>query len=71
MFTPSKKKTQQIAFDTETFNSNGEDIMALELSHEELYKSLNFLLMYGVITFEEYNELQMKGLPYLINKPSN
>jgi hypothetical protein len=39
--------------------------MALHLNKTEYYKSLNFMLMYGVITFEEYNELQMKALPYL------
>jgi hypothetical protein len=43
----------------------GSEVMALHLNKTEYYKSLNFMLMYGVITFEEYNELQMKALPYL------
>lgn len=38
---------------------------ALDLSLEEFYKTLNFMLLYGVITFEEYNELERKGLPYV------
>jgi ACR3 family arsenite efflux pump ArsB len=42
-----------------------EDIIALDLSPEELYKVLNFLLMYGVIDFKEYTNMELKSLPYV------
>lgn len=43
----------------------GEEVPSLEVSKEEYYKVLNFMLMYGVIEFEEYNKIQTKGLPYV------
>lgn len=38
---------------------------ALDLSLEEFYKTLNFMLLYGVITFDQYNEMERKGLPFV------
>lgn len=43
----------------------GEDVPALEVTKEEFYKTLNFMLMFGIISFEEYNQIQTKGLPYV------
>jgi hypothetical protein len=55
MFTWKRKKTKQ----------KGEEILALELSREELYKSLNFMLMYGIIDINDYNKIEVKSLSYL------
>jgi hypothetical protein len=45
--------------------TNKEDIMSLDLSPEEFYKVLNFLLLYGVISFDEYTKMEVKSLPYV------
>lgn len=39
--------------------------LSLNLSREELYKTLNFMLMYGVIDFNQYNQIELKSLPYV------
>jgi hypothetical protein len=44
---------------------NSKEIPSLDLTHEEFYKTLNFLLMYGVITFEEYGEIERKSLTFV------
>jgi hypothetical protein len=43
----------------------GDEIMALDLNRTDFYKTLNFLLMMGVITFDEYTKLEMKTLSHL------
>lgn len=43
----------------------GEDVPSLELNRKEFYKTLNFMLMYGIITNDQYNELTMKSLAYV------
>jgi hypothetical protein len=42
-----------------------EQEIALDLSIEEFNKTINFMLLYGIIDFDQYNELQTKSLPYL------
>jgi hypothetical protein len=39
--------------------------IALDLNIEEFNKTINFMLLYGIIDFDQYNELQTKSLPYL------
>lgn len=39
--------------------------IALDLTIEEFNKTINFMLLYGIIDFGQYNELQTKSLPYL------
>jgi hypothetical protein len=41
-----------------------DNVNSLVVSPEEFYKTLNFLLMYGVITQEQYTEIQLKALPF-------
>jgi hypothetical protein len=41
------------------------DVLAFNLTHEEYYKTLNFMLMYSVITPQQYTEFMSKGSPYL------
>jgi hypothetical protein len=41
------------------------DVPSLTLSYEEYYKTLNFMLMYGIITNEEYNRFLSKGSPFI------
>lgn len=41
-----------------------DNVNSLEVSPEEFYKVVNFLLLYGVIDLEKYNQIIMKGLPY-------
>lgn len=35
------------------------------MTQKELEKVLNFLLQHGALTFDEYNNLLMRGLPYI------
>jgi hypothetical protein len=39
-------------------------INSLDVTNEEFFKVLNFLLLYGIITFEEYQVIEQKGLSY-------
>jgi hypothetical protein len=41
------------------------DMPSLDLTRNELYKALNFMLMMGVITSEQYNEIEAKAFPYI------
>lgn len=41
------------------------DMPSLDLTRNELYKALNFMLMMGIITSEQYNEIEAKAFPYI------
>lgn len=41
------------------------DILTLNLNRTEFYKALNFMMMFGIISFEQYTEIESKALPYL------
>lgn len=42
-----------------------EKINSLDVTSKEFFKVLNFMLMYGIITFEEYQEMERKALSYV------
>ena len=56
IFKPSKK-VKNGTYYTDRLNS-------LDITNEEYFKVLNFMLMYNIITFEQYQKLEIKGLSY-------
>jgi hypothetical protein len=53
MFLPKPKRKEQ------------PNDLALFLTNEELTKTLQFMLMFGIIDGVQYNELMTKSLPYV------
>lgn len=43
----------------------GEEELSFELTPEEFYKALNFMLMYGIIDISDYHNIELKSLTYL------
>ena len=41
-----------------------DNVDSLNVSHEDFHKVVNFMLMYGVIDLDQYNQIMLKGLPY-------
>ncbi|HWI48387.1 MAG TPA: hypothetical protein VNU45_09225 [Rummeliibacillus sp.] len=41
-----------------------DNVNSLNVTPDEFYKVLNFMLMYGIIDLEDYNKIQLKGLPF-------
>jgi hypothetical protein len=41
------------------------EVLSLILNQKEFFKTLNFLLMYGIITYDEYLKIELKSLPFL------
>lgn len=48
--------------------SASKDTPSLFLTREEFYKVLNFMLMFGVITYDEYSKMEIQSLPFLSTK---
>jgi hypothetical protein len=44
---------------------DNEDINGFDLSREEFYRTLNYMLMMNIIDYQQYNELEVKALPYI------
>jgi hypothetical protein len=41
------------------------ETLSLILNQKEFFKTLNFLLMYGIITYDDYLKIELKSLPFL------
>ena len=41
-----------------------DNVNSLDITREDYFKVLNFMLLYGIITNEEYMKLELKGLSY-------
>lgn len=54
------KARQKVFSHEDTKEINGFDVTS-----EEFYRTINYMLMMDIIDYQQYNELEIKALPYL------